>query len=71
MVIAMPKISERVANLPECPESRRACTAYSGGHFRCLSDTYFIKQRKKPCPFYKTKAMVAAQLSDRKETKHG
>ena len=59
----MQKISENVVDLPECPEYRRACMAYSGGRCRCLRDTYWIRQRKKPCPFYKTKAMVAAQLS--------
>jgi len=62
VVTAMQKISEHVAGLPECPESRRACLNYSGGCCRALSDTFWIKQKKKPCPFYKTKAMVAAQL---------
>ena len=67
----MKEISENVRDLPTCQESRRACMAYSGGHCRCLSDTFWIRKRKKPtCPFYKTKAMVSAQLSARKEIAH-
>lgn len=61
------KISEHVADRPECPESRRACMAYSGGHCEALRDTWFIRKRKGGCPFYKTKAMVAAQLSPEPE----
>jgi hypothetical protein len=36
--------------------------AYSNGKCKALSDTFFIKQKKKPCPFYKTRDMLEEQL---------
>lgn len=60
----MSTIRER--NLPPCKQHRRACLAYSGGKCSILHDTDF---GEKKCPFYKTKAMAAAQLPARKEAK--
>jgi len=48
-------------NLPPCRQYRRACLSYSGGKCTILHDTDF---GEKKCPFYKTKAMVAAQLKE-------
>jgi len=66
MVTAMVDRYDR--QLVPCRQNRISCKSYSKGRCRILHDTEF---GEKPCPFYKTKAMVAAQLSDRKETKHG
>ena len=44
---------------PLCLEQRRACLSYSGGKCKALTSTEFGGKR---CPFYKTKAMVFAQL---------
>ena len=57
-------MSEQIRNLPPCRQFKKACLAYSGGKCKILHDTQF---GKKPCPFYKTKAMVTAQLSTAKK----
>lgn len=66
MVIAMAERYER--QLVPCRQNRISCNGYSKGRCRILHNTEF---GKKPCPFYKPKAMVAAQMSDWKEINNG
>lgn len=54
-----------IRQLVPCEQNRRACVANKGGRCTILHDTHF---EKKPCPFYKTKAMVAAEM---KGARHG
>lgn len=51
---------------PPCRQHRAACLGYGAGRCKILHDTDF---GKKPCPFYKTKAMVTAQMRAAEERK--
>ena len=44
--------------LPKCEQNRRACTGNKAGRCAILHDTHFSR----PCPFYKTVAMVRAEM---------
>jgi len=50
------------SEFPRCRGVRRACLAYSGGKCLALLDCNFGTKR---CPFYKTKAMLRAQVGDK------
>ena len=65
-MIAMAERYER--QLVPCRQNRIICNGYSKGRCRILHNTEF---GNKPCPLYKPKAMVAAQMSDRKEINNG
>ena len=58
MVTGMAKVSYGARQNPPCEQDRRACVANKGGRCSILHDTKFSRA----CPFYKTKAMVRAEL---------
>ena len=57
-------MTERIHNRPPCWQFKKACLAFAEGRCKILHDTNF---GKKPCPFYKTKAMVNVQLAAAKK----
>ena len=69
-MISMPARKEGeygLRDLPPCRQHRAACLGYGGrGRCKILTDTNF---GRKSCPFYKTTAMVTAQLRAAEERK--
>ena len=45
---------------PRCDQKRYSCASCRGGRCTILHDTRF----KRPCPFYKTDAMIQLQLRE-------
>lgn len=58
----MAKVDYSFRTRPKCEQDRRACVMNKGGRCDGLEDTHFTR----PCPFYKTKAMIRAQMKGEK-----